>query len=265
MKKYNKNVLNTTIIGKKKIYFKKYKLDEINYKRQKRIGKKEFDYFTIHDHFDNGWDIFSMTVKDWDFKDWQYQKDHETTVQETYENLYMPGIWFRAIELNDFNKRILIYGQLMSAQLFCENMINEKLGKRIDELIPVIYVRTYGKGIFSIETDDEGVSSLNIGEKRCGGRESESNELYKKLRAFQTEIIKDIQLKLKPYENFTFRIKGEGFDTIEYFLFAGIKAAEEVRYEKFFNDFYEKLQPGELLENLCAEIVNKYFETLKKS
>jgi hypothetical protein len=234
-----------------------YKFNELT---QKEKGDEEFDYFTINEPFGSTEKVFEFAnIKDFDFDDWKFQKENQTTVSEKYENLYLPGHWFRALELNDFGKRRLTYGQLESANSFCLIQVIEKLEKKLDKKIPFIFAREYGVGMFSPIEGSE-YCSMNPSEKRCGGKELEREVLEKRIRELQPDIEKDILLALKDYEGYTFRRVSDKplYDHLDMFLIGGFEAAEKISFKTFFKDFNRLEQPFELLKKTIKLIYKKY-------
>lgn len=235
----------------------RYKFNEI---LQKEYGDEKFDYFTLKEPGSDTKSAYEFSsLKEWDYEDWKFQKEHETIVPEVYEYLYMPGVWFRALELNDFGKRKLTYGQIESARSFCFLKILEKLDKKMNKEIPYLYSREYGVGMFS-KIENSEYSLFNSGEKRCGGREVERYLLEKKIKEFHNQIEKDVLELLKPYDGYTFRkISNKPiFDHLDYFIFGGFTAAENTNFTTFFKDFYSMQQPVELLNKIIKDVYKKY-------
>jgi hypothetical protein len=261
-KKYRNALIKMDVVPTKQNLDKltvkeRYKLNEIV---QKEYGKEEFDYLTLNEPGSDTNSAFEYkSLKEWDFEDWKFQKEHKTIVPESYDYLYMPGIWFRALEINDFGKRRLTYGQLESARSFCFLKVLEKLDKKLDKEIPFLYSREYGVGMFS-KIENSEYSSLNIGQKRCGGREKEREILEKKLKKYHEQIEKDVLELLKPYDGYTFRKVSDQpiYDHLDYFIFGGFNAAENTGFKSFFTDFYSMQQPVELLDIIIKSIYKKY-------
>lgn len=239
-----------------------YKFNEIN---QKKYGKEEFDYLTLNEPGSDTKSAFDFnTLKDLDFDDWEFQKAHNTTVSESYDRLYMPGVWFRALEKSSISgKRKLTYGQLESARSYCYGKVVEKLEKKLDKLIPFMFSKQYGESLFS-DADERGYSTLNIGEKRCGGKEKERKELENKLRSFHNLIEIDILKMLEPYDGYTFRQVSDKpiFDHLDYFIIGGFTAAGQISFKTFFKNFYDLEQPIEILDNLIKVVCKKYKKEL---
>lgn len=229
-----------------------YMFNELN---QKKIGQEQYDYLTLNEFSADTKKVFEFnTLKDWDFDDWEFQKAHETTVSESYDRLYMPGIWFRALEKSYISgKRQLTYGQLESARSYCYRKVIEKLENKLNKKIPFMFSKSYGESLFSN-------NNLNQYEKRCGGKEVERKILEDKLRSLNHLIEEDILLMLKPYEGYAFREVSDRpiYDHLDYFIIGGFTAAEKISFKTFFKDFYDLEQPIEILKNLIKDVYKKY-------
>lgn len=265
-KEYKNTLIAMDIVPTKKNFEnldvkQRYKFNEII---QKVYGEEAFDYLTLNEPGSDTKEAFEYkSLKEWDFEDWKFQKEHETIVPESYDYLYMPGIWFRALELNDFGKRKLTYGQLESARSFCFLKVLEKLDKKLDKEIPFLYSREYGVGMFS-KIENSEYSLFNSGEKRCGGREKEREVLEKKVKGYHEQIEKDVLELLKPYDGYTFRKLSDQpiYDHLDYFIFGGFSAAENTSFKSFFKNFYSMQQPVELLNKIIKDVYKKYKEKI---
>jgi len=214
------------------------------------VGKKKYDYFEITEPGGEE-EIFEYkNLKEWDQANYEYQKKHKTLVREKYDQLYMPGDWFRALELNDFGKRELTYGQLESARNYVTLNAYEKLSDYIDFLYPSIHVRKYGTKMFE-PTEDKRFSRLTDYEVRSAGNEEKRLEMEKKLRELYTEIENMAIFLLKPYKGYTFRKYSEGpkYDMLDLFIIGGFEAAENMcnsMFQKFDRLTSSSLSPTNL-------------------
>ena len=239
----------------------KYKFNTI---RQKKIGKKEYDYFEITEPGGEDKIFKYKNLKEWDKENYEFQKKHKTMVRENYDELYMPGDWFRALELNDFGKRELTYGQLESARSYVTLNAYEKLSDYIEYLYPSIHVRKYGTKMFE-PTEDKKYSQLTDFEIRSAENEEKRKLIEKKLREFSNNIEETAISLLKPYKKYTFRKYSNKprHDMLDKFIIGGFEAAENISFKTFFHNFVENQQPVEYLDKLIEIIYRKYKRKLK--
>ncbi len=227
---------------------KKNDKKEINYLKKNAI--KEFDYFLITDSIDST-NIFNLSLKEIDFKDYVFQKENKTLVPEKY-NLYLPGIFFKALEIDMFLKRKIVYGSLISARAFIFNELEIALNKKIDKKIPFIFETKYGESFFNKN------NYIKMPNKKCFGLENKRVKLDKKIRNllyFNKKLEKDIDKITKKYENITF--KKHKYETT-YFIIGGVKAAENINLKSFFNDFYKLEESFIWLKKDIKKLIKKY-------
>jgi len=240
----------------------RYKYNSV---RQKKIGNKKYDYFEITEPGHSKKIMKFKNIKDWDYKEYKFQKKHHTAVRPVYDQLYMPGSWFRVLELNDFGKRELTYGSLESARSFLFQLVFEKLNDLIDLKYPYIHVRPYGTKMFE-KTEDKRFSIMTSYETRACGFEKERKELEKKLFELYNEIDDTIVSMLKPYQGYTFRKYSDTpkYDMLDSFIIGGFEAAEDISFKTFLKDFTKRQQPVEYLERIGEQIYRKYKKRLLK-
>ena len=234
----------------------KYKFNAI---RQKLKGKKKYDYFEITEP-GHSKDIFKFdNLKEWDFLNYEFQKKHGTLLRDTYDTLYMPGDWFRALELDSFGKRNLTYGQLESARSYILSSVIDKLQEVIDSIYPVIYIIPYGEKTFKPTKDKKAYTMTELETRSCGN-EKVRDALMTKLISLTEKIEEDIIKRLKPYEGYTFRKYSEGprHKMLDIFIIGGFEAAENISFKTFFKDFVERQQPVEYLDKIIDRIFKNY-------
>lgn len=227
-------------------------LFNFNKEYQLLIGNEEYDYLTINCFLDKETFFKSNTLKDFDYDDWKYQKEHGTLVRDEYDSLYLPGLFFRAMPFNMFNKRDLLYGQLESAQSYVTKNVIEKLENKLSKIYPFLYVTEYGKSIFNDEYT----------EKRAGGFEKERSIIEEKIRNRERDIQSFVILELEKYSDYTFIDYSDKpkTDHLDIYIIGGFKAAEQINPKSFFKDFTKKQQPVELLE----KEIKKIYKIFKK-
>jgi hypothetical protein len=259
----------------KKMKSKKKNFDKLSPKeryrfntiRQKIVGKKEFDYFEITEP-GHGKKIFKKTVKEWDYKEYSYQKKHGTWVRDKYDELYIPGLWFRAIEKQEIGKTSLLYGMLESARSYLLTKIHEDLADIIDRKYPNIHIRPYGQKMFQKVKENsicKNCSEMTDYEIRSAGNEKILKEKKHLLMNLSRDIENDCIKLLKPYRGMTFRKYSEGKpeDQLDLFIIGGFSAAENIEFKTFFKDFVEKQQPIEYLDKIARKLIIEYKKRLK--
>lgn len=254
-KKYTKNFFDK-FTEKEKYIFNSY--------RQKIKYKKKYDYFCITELGKNK-SIFKFNnLLEWDKENYVFQKENQTEVRDNYDCLYMSGDWFRALELNDFGKRNLVYGIIISVNSYLTEIVYDKLADYIDKKYPSIICRPYGVPLFE-NIPNSKYSKMNDSETRANGKEKELEKLKLKLRGFWREIENQVLLEVKSLEGCTFRKVTEGsiYDKSDYFIFGGIEAAKNTNPKTFFKDFYDKLQPIEILDQIANKVYSKFKKNLR--
>lgn len=233
---------------------------------QKLKGKKEFDYFSIIEYGISSEDIFEKykNIKEWDLENYLFQKEHETMVRDEYDSLYLSATLFRAIEKQEFSdNKELIYGNLESARSYIFEKIYRKLEKEIQNKYPYIYVQSYKEPTFK-KIKGKKLYEMADTELRAGGKEKELSDIKKRLRELYNNIEDDIVFELNKFSGYTFKKYGKGsrFDRLDTFIVGGFEAAENISFKTFFNDFYLRLQPIELLKKPTKKILKKYKKIL---
>lgn len=231
---------------------KKNDKKEINYLKKNAV--KEFDYFFITDSI-NSQNLFELTLKDVDYRDWLFQKECGTTVSKNY-NLYLPGIFFKALKLNFSLKRELVFGSIISLSAFVLDKMENALNKKIDKKIPFIFDNNYGKSLFSKD------NFFTLPNKKSFGFEEERSKLEKKCMSILYEnkkLKKDINKLVKKYKNVTFE---KTDNEITYFIVGGIHAAEQINFKSFFYAFYKLEESYIWLKKDIKKLIKKYKKQL---
>jgi len=264
------------------------KLYKYNTHRQKITGKKKYDYFEITEigHSDENIFKFKNLIK-WDIKNYDFQEKSreegtdeqikwqkkrgeeeisERYLAKDYNKLYMPGDWFRALELTTFgrgDKRKLVYGHLESAQSYVYIQILENIQDEIDKVYPYIYARPYGVSMFE-DIEGSKYSRMTDTEKRAAGKEKELEKVEKKLQSLWEKIEVDVELSIEDYSGYTFRKYSDKplYDHLDFFIIGGLDAAENITFKTFFRDFYERIQPVEVLDIIIKELTEKYTKVI---
>lgn len=254
MNKVQKDCLKKLNITVKELQQGNPNLDKYNECVQRKIGKKEYKYLTLNGYRDLT--DFSKSIKDVDFEDYLYQKENQTMVRENYDSLYLPEIWFRAIDKKfDFGKEELIYGSLISAREYGLNYVFNKLEKDIDKKYPFIYKRE------TLEKTEGGFFSMSLTVK-AGGKEKERKELRDLLFTKRTEIEDEVLKVLEPLSGYTFKKYPKGKEGTEFFIIGGFKAAENIFYKSFFDDFYEREESVDLLKKELKKVYKRFKKEL---
>lgn len=229
------------------------KLDLFNAFYQRKIGNPDYDYLTLNGYRELT--DYSKSIKDVDYEDYLFQKEHLTEVRPTYDTLYLPEIYFRAIYFpHEFSKsKEFFYGSLISAREYGLNFVFDKLLKKIDKKYPFIYKRK------PLEKTDEGFYSMDF-EVKAAGKEVERKELINLLYSLRKDIENDVIDAIKPFSSFTFirYPKDKHIDGNKLFIIGGFVAAENIFYQSFFNDFFEKEQHIDVLNNSLKTVYKKY-------
>ena len=182
----------------------------------------------------------------------------------------MPGDWFRALELDSFGKRHLVYGQLESARSYLLTMVLDKLSEAIDRVYPSILIRPYGEKTFRPAEKKNGKTIsyyMNDYEERACGNEEKRDILRKRLYSLTYEIEEDIIEGIKSYSGCTFRKYSEGprYDMLDSFIIGGFEVAEQISFKNFFPKFVKFQQPIEYLDRIGHKIYKKYKRKLFSS
>lgn len=229
-------------------------LDTFNFHYQKIKGKEEYDYISINNFSkENAVEKFK-TILDLDKDDWAFQKEHLTIVRDTYDSLYLPGIWFRAVPFNFIGRRELLYGQLESARSYMLRKIHELITKKIDKKYPSIYIHEYSKSFMTSEA-----------QIRACGFEKERHLLLSSLNKINDELENELIEVLKEFDKYTFKKESKDpiMNGLTIYIFGGIKSAETTRLKSFFKDFTDKEQPVKVLDKIIKKLSKKYFKKIK--
>jgi len=252
-----------------------------NVYRQKFIGKKAYEYFTLNEPGSILNKIFKFNnIKDWDEDNFHFQeKSRKEAIDEqrkwqkkrgekltkkykvkNYTSLYMIGNWFRAIEKVEYSQRkSFLYGQIESASSYVFIEVLEKLEDIINTKYPSILAKPYGTAMFESIPNSKH-SKLADYETRAAGKEKELLQAENILRNLHEKIENDVLDRIKPYSGYTFRKYSEGskYDQLDNFIIGGFEAAKDISFKTFFHDFYKRRQPVEVLDNLIIELTEKY-------
>jgi hypothetical protein len=216
---------------------------------QRSRGVKVEDNFSINNTNDKDLLKFN-TIKDWDYACWKNQQIINNTEYE-YKDLFVNGVWIKAIEQTFSGDKELVYGSMSSVLSYVSTTVFENLEAMVDKKYPFIYIQKYGS------------TNLQDTEKRVCGKEKEREKAEKALEKMWPDIITMSKLKVMELSEYTFRKKIEsGNDCFDLFLFGGIEAAAKSSFKTFFKDFSEKQQPFGVLDNIIEEITSKFVKKL---
>ena len=232
--------------------------DKINYLKQLKIGKTTSDYFSIVDFACEQNINPHQTIKDYDYLNYKFQKEHNTKVREKYDALYLQGDWFRALPFDSYkNHRVLLYGTLISLRAFVIDKIYDKIEDYLNKILPHEYVSPYNEPLFK-PTEDKKLFTLTEYELRAGGKEEVLKSIKKHAYSVLYNEIEEKAIELSNYfKNYTFI--EEDNDLSATYIIPSFKLAEEITFENFFYKFQEYKQPIELVYNE----IDKYFENIK--
>ena len=235
--------------------------DKINYLRQIKKGKTQ-DFFSITDTSCETDILKFKNIKEYDYANYIFQKQHNTNIREEYNSLYLPGDWFRALPFDSLKEeRTLLYGTLISFRSFFIDKVQEKIDDYIDTIIPNEYIYPYGQPLF-VPTEDKKYFSMIDYEVRAGGRE----ETLSSIKDFTFLMYKDIEeyaIKIADrFKEYTFIEESEEQELSSIYILTSIELAEKISFEDFFFKFREYQQPIGLVYN---EVDSYFNNTIKKA
>lgn len=199
-------------------------------KNQKKVGygKDRFSIVEYGTHYNN-LSAFK-NLKQWDKKNYKYQKAHGQTHLDKSYKLYLYGDWCRFIE----NKK-LIYGELFSLHGYILDKVEDNLREFEDGLYPHTT-----KFNFIKNNDERNTSTLKT-KTKAYGKEKELEVFSKFNMRF---IMENLGPKIKKYclkniQNKTYRIvnRKATFDNYHQFLFSDNIALKNCKFESFLDDF----------------------------
>ena len=237
------------------------KQDLINLKKQKIIGKKEFNYLTIESESE----IPDITLLEWDEKEYLYQLEHGMWLKNEYDRLHLNGTWFRGIARNFIGREILIYGIASGVANYVRDEVVEMLSKYLDKKVPCDYFREFGEELF--KKIGKRSFTLDHNERRCGGKEDLRRRLDFVMLYLYDQIADDALYESAKLGGYTFKIplkeKGSRYSESYHYLIGCKVAAEKIRLHSFFEDFARLEQPSGLVDQIVKKVYKKHKKILK--
>jgi hypothetical protein len=218
---------------------------------------KKYDYFSFNEPGSEKTKIKKFkNLKEWDIKEWKFQKKYNPDLFKEYNKLYMIGSWFRIYSkrLYFLKKKELIYGQLESATSFITNEVTEKLNDYLNKTIPNEYYTPFNKTMFEKKNKDDKFYTMSDSILRAGGKEKEYLYFRKLINECYYDIEKEVLNELKNYEGCTFRKLSDKKIDLDFFLIGGITAAENITFKNFMFKFHEYEQPFGIIENIIEKM-----------